>query len=78
MKRQEINKELKNMTFDALVAQLRAERDNLQKLNFAHAITPLKNPMRIRATRRYIAQISTEIKVRVKLRQAQQKQDKTQ
>ncbi len=74
MNKTEVNKEIRNMTFDALVALLRAERENLQKLKFAHAITPLKNPMRIRTTRRYIAQISTELKVRNKQRQAELKE----
>lgn len=78
MNKQETNKELRSMTFDALVALLRQERTNLQKLKFAHAITPLKNPMRIRTIRRYIAQISTELKVRNKQRQEELKQKKQQ
>ncbi len=78
MKKKEVNQELRNMTFDALVALLREERVNLQKLKFAHAITPLKEPFRIRKTRRYIAQISTELKVRNKQRQQELKLRKQQ
>jgi len=34
----------------------------LKKLEFAHAISPLENPMNIRGLRRDIARLKTELK----------------
>jgi large subunit ribosomal protein L29 len=36
----------------------------LKKLEFAHAISPLENPMSIRALRRDVARLKTELKNR--------------
>ena len=36
----------------------------LKKMHFAHAITPLENPMSIRALRKDISRLKTEIKKR--------------
>lgn len=40
------------------------EKDRMQKLKFAHAITPLENPIRIKASRREIARLMTELNAR--------------
>jgi len=40
------------------------EKDRILKLQFAHAITPIENPMRIRQSRRLIAQLMTELNAR--------------
>jgi large subunit ribosomal protein L29 len=37
----------------------------LKKLQFTHVITPLENPMSIRALRKDIARLKTELKKRV-------------
>ena len=42
-----------------LLERLAVERAMLQKLRFAHAISPLENPLRIRSTRRRVARIQT-------------------
>lgn len=39
--------------------KLREEVDYLVKLRFAHAVSPIENPMKIRATRRVIARLKT-------------------
>jgi large subunit ribosomal protein L29 len=46
--------------------QLRLEEDKLRlkKLEFAHAISPLENPMTIRGVRKDIARLMTELKNR--------------
>jgi large subunit ribosomal protein L29 len=36
----------------------------MKKMQFAHAITPLENPMSIRALRRDISRLKTELKKR--------------
>lgn len=47
-----------------LTSKLKEEKELLQKLKFAHALSPIENPMRIRVARKYIAQLSTELSAR--------------
>ncbi|MEL7065561.1 MAG: 50S ribosomal protein L29 [Bacteroidota bacterium] len=39
--------------------KLTAELENLRQLRFAHAITPIENPVRIRQSRKHIARLKT-------------------
>jgi len=39
--------------------KLTAAIEHLRQLRFAHAITPIENPMRIRQGRKHIAQLKT-------------------
>ncbi len=39
--------------------KLQEEIDYLIKLRFAHAVTPIENPMKIRSSRRLIARLKT-------------------
>ncbi|MEZ0541704.1 50S ribosomal protein L29 [Fibrella arboris] len=57
MKKQEI----KALSVDQLVEQISAEKAQLQKLTFAHAVSPIENPMRIRESRKLIARLYTEL-----------------
>ena len=36
----------------------------MQKLKFAHAISPIENPMKIKETRKLIARLETELKAK--------------
>jgi len=56
--------ELKSLSVEQLNQQLVAERDRLQKLQFAHAITPIENPNRITQARKEIARLLTELNSR--------------
>ena len=58
----DFNKSLKNMNVQDLQAKIQEDQLRLKKLEFAHAISPLENPMNIRALRRDIARIKTELK----------------
>ncbi|MDP5121660.1 MAG: 50S ribosomal protein L29 [Spirosomaceae bacterium] len=51
-------------TAEQLKEQMAGEKDRLQKLKFAHAISPLQNPTRIKASRREIARLMTELNAR--------------
>jgi large subunit ribosomal protein L29 len=51
-------------TVEQLKEQMGAEKDRLQKLRFAHAISPLENPTRVKASRREIARLMTELNAR--------------
>lgn len=56
------------MSENELVEKINAESKVLQNLVFANAITPIENPMKIKATRRYIAQLHTELRRREMLK----------
>ncbi|RED99488.1 50S ribosomal protein L29 [Marinoscillum furvescens] len=56
--------ELKGLSLDELKSKLEAEKDNYGKLKFAHSITPIENPMKIRESRRLVAKIQTEIRAK--------------
>ncbi|MBL7725228.1 MAG: 50S ribosomal protein L29 [Chitinophagaceae bacterium] len=47
-----------------LKARLEEDKQRLKKLEFAHAISPLENPMTIRGLRREIARLKTELKLK--------------
>ena len=55
------NAELRSLTIDELKRKLVAEQEGLVKLRFAHAISPIENPMKIGETRKLIARIKTVI-----------------
>ncbi|MBY0536836.1 MAG: 50S ribosomal protein L29 [Chitinophagaceae bacterium] len=52
-------KSIKEMSADDLKARIQEDELRLKKLEFAHAISPLENPMSIRALRRDIARLKT-------------------
>ena len=41
------NSELRSLTLDELGRKLIAEQEGLVKLRFAHAISPIENPMKL-------------------------------
>ena len=57
-------KSIHGMNENDLKARLKEDELRLKKLQFAHAISPLENPMTIRGLRRDIARLKTELKKR--------------
>lgn len=55
------NEEIRALSVEELTERLASETETLQKLKFAHAISPLENPMQIREARKVVARIQTEI-----------------
>ena len=53
------NSELNTLSVEELNQRLLSERELYQKQKFAHAISPIENPMKIKETRRTIARILT-------------------
>ena len=53
--------EIKNLTTEELTGRIAEEKAQLDNLKFNHSIRPLDNPMVIRATRRNIARMMTEL-----------------
>jgi large subunit ribosomal protein L29 len=53
------NSELKTLSVEELNQRLLSEKEILQKQRFAHAISPIENPMKIKETKKTIARILT-------------------
>ena len=61
-KKFEFNKGLQDLNESDLKARIQEDELRLKKLEFAHAISPLENPMSIRALRRDVARLKTALK----------------
>ncbi len=55
------NSEIRGLSLEELESKLAVEKENHGKLKFAHAITPIENPMKIRESRKFIARLETEL-----------------
>jgi large subunit ribosomal protein L29 len=55
------NSEIIELSQEELIARLAQEKAALNKLKFAHAVSAIENPNAIKAARKTIARISTEI-----------------
>ncbi|MFY7879859.1 MAG: 50S ribosomal protein L29 [Lacibacter sp.] len=55
-------KSIKDLTVTDLAARISEDELRLKKLEFAHAISPLENPVSIRGLRRDIARLKTELR----------------
>ena len=63
-KKFDFNKSLQTMNEVDLQARIKEDKMRLKKLEFAHAISPLENPMNIRSLRQDISRLLTELKKR--------------
>jgi large subunit ribosomal protein L29 len=63
-KKIDFNKGLIEMSVEDLGARIKEDEMRMKKLTFAHAITPLENPMSIRDIRRDLARMKSELKKR--------------
>jgi large subunit ribosomal protein L29 len=57
-----LNKSLKSLSIVDIKARIDEDQLRLKKLEFAHTISPLENPMSIRGLRQDIARLKTELK----------------
>jgi len=60
----EFQKSLKDLNETDLKARVQEDQLRLKKLEFAHAISPLENPMSIRGLRKDISRLKTELRKR--------------
>lgn len=58
------NSEIKSLSVEDLKERLASEQDSLTKMKFAHSISPIENPMKIRHTKRLIARYKTELRTK--------------
>ena len=62
LKRIDFVKGLKELSEADLKARITEDELRLKKLEFAHAISPLENPMSIRSLRKDVARLKTELR----------------
>ncbi len=55
------NEEIKAFTLGELKEKIVSEKEALRKLTFAHQVSAIENPMRIKETRKLIARLKTEV-----------------
>ena len=58
----DFKKSIQGLNEQDLEARIKEDEQRLKKLEFAHAISPLENPVSIRSLRREIARLKTELK----------------
>ncbi|MFL5810496.1 MAG: 50S ribosomal protein L29 [Flavisolibacter sp.] len=58
----DFKKSIQSLNEQDLQAKIREDEQRLKKLEFAHAISPLENPMSVRSLRRELARLKTELK----------------
>lgn len=58
------NTEIRALSLEDLKTQIKTEQTNGQSLRFAHAISPLENPIRLKQARKNVARLLTELKRR--------------
>lgn len=58
------NDEIRSLSAEELQERLASERESLTKLKFAHEVSPIENPTKIRHSRRLIAKMETELRAK--------------
>lgn len=56
--------DIKGLSVAELKEKIGAEKEALRKLQFAHQISSVENPMKLKETRKLIARLSTELTVK--------------
>ena len=55
-------KSIHGLNVSDLIAKIKEDEVRMKKIQFAHSISPLENPVSIRGLRRDIARLKTELK----------------
>jgi len=58
------NSDIKALNAAELKDKLAAEKEALRKIKFAHQVSAIENPMKIKETRRLIAKLNTELRAK--------------
>ncbi|HOO08330.1 MAG TPA: 50S ribosomal protein L29 [Cyclobacteriaceae bacterium] len=58
------NTEIKAYSVEELKEKIGTEQEALRKLKFAHQISSIENPLKIKDTRRLVARLKTELRAR--------------
>lgn len=58
------NSEIRALTIDEIKQKIEGESESLQKLQFAHEVSPIENPMKIREAKKLIARLKTALRAK--------------
>jgi large subunit ribosomal protein L29 len=58
------NSEIRSLSESEIVERIASEQENLIKLKFAHAVSPIENPNKIKESRRFIARLKTILRAK--------------
>lgn len=58
------NSDIKALNTVELQEKIASEKEALRKIRFAHQVSAIENPMKIRDTRKLIARLNTELRQR--------------
>ena len=58
------NSDIRALSVAELKEKIGSEREALRKIQFAHKISSIENPMRINQTRKLIARLNTELRAK--------------
>ena len=58
------NSEIKALSVAELQEKIGSEKEALRKIKFAHQISSVENPMKIKETRKLIAKLQTELRAK--------------
>lgn len=56
--------EIKGLTTEEIVEKLKEEKSLYTKMKFNHAVSPIENPQKLKASRQQIARLLTELNAR--------------
>ena len=56
--------EIKALSINDLKEKILSEKEALRKLKFAHQVSSIENPMKMKASRKLIAQLNTELRAK--------------
>jgi large subunit ribosomal protein L29 len=58
------NSEIKALNADELKEKIGSEKEALRKIQFAHQISAVENPMKIKEARKMVARLKTELRAK--------------
>ena len=58
------NSEIKALTVAELNEKITSEKEALRKIQFAHQIAAVENPMKIKSNRKLVARLKTELRAK--------------
>jgi large subunit ribosomal protein L29 len=60
------NSEIKGLSVAELKEKIGIEKEALRKMQFAHQISSIENPMKLKSSRKLVAQLNTELTAKSK------------
>ena len=58
------NSDIKALTIAELKEKISSEKETLRKMQFAHQVTAIENPMKLRESRKMVARLHTELRAK--------------